>query len=129
MEGRVLSVIVVVVLATTGVASGTTTTPQAGSQQASCDYVSLYEQTIDSVVAVESPIGLGTGLVYRTAENNTSYVVTNAHVVGEAAGATVRFTEGESVSGTVVGRDVFADLAVVQVNQTPDYVESLSVVE
>lgn len=130
MKVRILGVLLVVVVASTGAVSATATERPAATQQASCDYVSLYNETIDSVVSVQSPIGEGSGFVYRASDsNNSSYVVTNAHVVGESPRVVVGFTQGESAPGTVVGRDVFADLAVVRVNQTPEYVESLSVVD
>lgn len=95
-----------------------------------CDYDSLYEQTIDSVVAVRTDSGQGSGFVYRTDEDDSaSYVVTNAHVVGSAESVITEFTRGESEPGTVVGRDRSTDLAVVRVNETPGYVEALSVAD
>lgn len=100
------------------------------SQAASCDYAALYDRTIDSVVAIRTNGGLGSGFVYQTAQgNNTSYVVTNAHVVGETGSVIVQFTPETSREGTVVGRDQLADLAVVRVNQTPESVEALSVAD
>ena len=99
-------------------------------QQAGCDYVSLYNQTIDSVVGVATTSGQGSGFVYQTFENNaTSYVVTNAHVVGDASSVTVQFATEASRTGEVVGRNQLADLAVVRVDDTPSSVEALPVAE
>ncbi len=128
MKRRIFGVILLVVVASTSLGTGTATGQQITPQQAGCDYVSLYDETIDSVVSIQTPIGQGSGFVYRASdENDSSYVVTNAHVVADAGEVLVRFSQGETVTGTVVGSDVFADLAVVRVNQTPGYAEALPV--
>jgi len=93
-----------------------------------CNYTALFDRTIDSVVSVQRVTGQGSGFVYQTEGNgSTSYVVTNAHVVGEASDVTVQFSRGESRAGTVVGTDISSDLAVVEVTDTPEYTEALPV--
>lgn len=100
------------------------------NESATCDYSSLYDRTVDSVVAVKTDTGQGSGFVYRTGENNSSsYIVTNAHVVGSAESVIVGFTREESALGTVVGRDRATDLAVLRANETPGYVEALPVAD
>ena len=96
-------------------------------QNATCDYTSLYNETIDSVVAVRTNSGQGSGFAYQTSENGTSYIVTNAHVVGDNGSVIVQFAQEESRRGEVVGRDRLTDLAVVRVNRTPDYVDALPI--
>ena len=104
--------------------------PTQSQQTTTCDYTSLYNQTIDSVVAVRTNSGQGSGFVYQIPEDNgTSLIVTNAHVVGEAGSVIVQFAQEESRRGEVVGRDQLTDLAVVRVNQTPEYVDALPVSE
>ncbi|WP_348612285.1 S1C family serine protease [Halobaculum rarum] len=127
--------IMVVAPATGGVLASTADgTGIAQSQQtdgaAACNYSSLYDQTIDSVVAIRTDTGQGSGFVYQTGETNSaSYIVTNAHVVGSAESVIVGFARDESKLGTVIGRDRSTDLAVVRVNETPGYVEALSVAD
>lgn len=100
----------------------------AGQVGATCDYPGLYEDAIGSVVQVSRAEGEGSGFVYRTADGNgTSYVLTNQHVVGDAGAVTVRFKEGEYGTGSVVGRDAYADLAVVRVDGTPAYADPLPI--
>ena len=101
----------------------------AGTQQAeaACNYTDLYDQTIESVVSVRTQSGLGSGFAYNVTSNGTSYLVTNAHVVGDADQVVVQFAREDSQVGTVVGTDELADLAVVRVNETPEYVEELPV--
>jgi S1-C subfamily serine protease len=105
-----------------------------GSGAAACNYVDLYNQTIDSVVAIRTGSGLGSGFAYQIDDNdsngsNTSYFVTSAHVVGDADQVIVQFARADSLNGTVVGTDELTDLAVVRVNGTPEYVEPLSASE
>jgi S1-C subfamily serine protease len=118
-------------------ADGTTVTAGPGASGAAaqgstgagvCDYQSLYDETIDSVVAVRTATGQGSGFVYRT-NDSAGYVVTNAHVVESARNVSIQFTRGEARLGTVVGRDAFADLAVVRVGEMPGYVEALPVAD
>lgn len=100
----------------------------AGQAGPTCDYAGLFDETIGSVVLVSRSGGEGSGFVYETFEGNaTSYVLTNEHVVAEAGNVTVRFREGEYGTGTVVGRDAYADLAVVRVDGTPGYADALPI--
>ncbi len=59
----------------------------------------------------EVPRGTGSGFVWGT----DGHVVTNAHVVRGAVGATVRLPGGRAVSARLVGVDDRHDLAVLQV--------------
>lgn len=93
-----------------------------------CNYTDVYRDAIDGVVLVQTQGGLGSGFVWQ-AENDTSYVVTNEHVVGDNATVLVRFSQGETVRGEVAGTDRLSDLAVVRVAETPDYVETLNLSE
>ena len=54
----------------------------------------------------------GTGWVYDT----NGDIVTNEHVIDGATSITVKFPNGSSYKGTVVGSDISTDLAVVHVN-------------
>jgi putative serine protease PepD len=81
---------------------------------------------VDSVVEIDTTEGnsnspfpgaqgssaLGTGWVYDSKGN----IVTNEHVVDGATGVTVKFSDGSTFKGTVVGTDPSTDLAVVHVN-------------
>ncbi|MFC7240202.1 S1C family serine protease [Saliphagus sp. GCM10025317] len=118
---------------------------ESEATEATCDYVSLYEETTPGVVQVqvrpanttdgEAPGGgggLGSGFVYAesnaTADGNeTIYVVTNQHVVTNQTTVTVEFENGESRDGEVVGTDVYSDLAVVAVSSPPESAEVLPV--
>ncbi|WP_135822761.1 S1C family serine protease [Halostella litorea] len=111
------------------------------TQQSACQYQQLYENTSPAVVQVLSDGGQGSGFVFAQ-DNGTSYVVTNEHVVAgvgpsgevdegerETDTVDVRFADGAVRSGNVTGTDVYTDLAVVQVNDTPEGVESIPVAE
>ncbi|MFW5642229.1 MAG: Do family serine endopeptidase [Roseicyclus sp.] len=55
--------------------------------------------------------GQGSGFVI----DEEGFVVTNAHVVGEAASVRVVLADGRELDGSVVGRDTATDLALVKV--------------
>ncbi|NHN42720.1 PDZ domain-containing protein [Halorubellus sp. JP-L1] len=97
----------------------------AVQQNGTCEYTSLYNETIGSVVLVQANEGQGSGFVYERTDNGTSYVVTNQHVVGESATTQIRFNQGENRTGTVVGTAAITDLAVIRVNDAPSYATAL----
>jgi putative serine protease PepD len=73
----------------------------------------VYAAVADGVVAVQVGGGSGTGFVID--ERGT--VVTNAHVVGDASQASVRFGDsGSAVDADVLGSDPSSDLAVLRVD-------------
>jgi S1-C subfamily serine protease len=98
--------------------------PQSTAEQAESGldspYAKLYREVIDSVVLVRAGNSQGTGFVY-----DDSHVVTNAHVVGRASEASVRFSEGDWSTGPVAGTDPHSDLAVVELESLPDAATSL----
>lgn len=78
----------------------------------------IYTKTIDSVVSItcRGKCGntSGTGVVV----SKTGYLVTNAHVVENAASIGVRFTDGSELDAALVGADTVSDLAVLYVDAT-----------
>jgi len=58
---------------------------------------------------------LGSGVVYDT----QGHIITNAHVVENADKVDVTFVDGNSYSAEVVGKDEYADIAVLKI--TDDY--------
>jgi len=57
------------------------------------------------------PIGQGSGVIIDAA----GYIVTNNHVVGDAARVTVHLADGSSHIAEVVGTDKLSDLAVIKI--------------
>jgi S1-C subfamily serine protease len=55
--------------------------------------------------------GTGTGVIYRT----DGFILTNNHVVGKASTIRVTLNDGRTLTGKVVGRDSYTDLAVVKI--------------
>ena len=60
---------------------------------------------------VEVGTSVGSGVLF----DKKGYLVTNAHVVGDAKKVNVSLTDGKTVEGTVVGKDTSTDLAVVKI--------------
>lgn len=56
--------------------------------------------------------GVGSGIIF----DKEGYIATNNHVVGTSKTVIVSLADGQSVEGTVVGRDAKTDLAVVKIS-------------
>ncbi|ANU09390.1 serine protease yyxA [Planococcus antarcticus DSM 14505] len=63
----------------------------------------------------EQAVGTGSGVIYKN-ENGTAYVVTNHHVIDGASGIEVTLSDGSKVEATVVGSDIWTDLAVLEMD-------------
>lgn len=57
------------------------------------------------------PFGAGSGFVIAP----DGYILTNSHVVADAQGIDVTFTEGDSLEAVLIGRDAATDLALIRV--------------
>jgi len=92
-------------------------------------YSNLYDEVIGSVVSIRvgSPTGSGqgSGFVY----DFNGHIVTNQHVVRSADEVEVRFSNGDWRQADVIGTDVYTDLAVVEVDDVPEYAEPLPLAE
>ena len=71
-----------------------------------------------------TPVGNGSGWVYRhtvrdggDASKSGNYVITNAHVVVNAARVVVRFADGSEEVAHVVGTDPLTDVAVLRLDR------------
>jgi len=72
----------------------------------------IYNQLKDSVVLIQTDLGLGSGFVY----DRQGHIVTNHHVIEDAETIQVTFLDGNITSATVVGMDIYSDLAVITVD-------------
>jgi len=79
------------------------------------------DKLYDSVVVVQTSfnnqkVGSGTGFVYKI-DNDKGYIITNNHVVANGNAYSVIFSSGKSVSATLLGSDVYSDIAVLSVDE------------
>jgi S1-C subfamily serine protease len=115
-------------------ASAETAVPAASTSE-SMSVGEIYERTYKSVVEVTSissqstPFGeeqqaqgQGSGFVY----DDEGHIVTNQHVVDGAETVSVRFWDGSTYDGTVVGSDPSTDLAVIKVDAPANVLEPLA---
>lgn len=59
--------------------------------------------------------GNGSGVAFKRAPDGGTYILTNNHVVENAASLTVRNPSGKSWQGTIIGRDADSDIAVIKI--------------
>ena len=76
----------------------------------------IYNQTMRSVVLISVQTSLGGGQGSGFVYDAEGRIITNNHVVEDAVDITVTFIDGTIVPATVVGRDPYVDLAVIDVD-------------
>lgn len=69
---------------------------------------------------------VGSGVIYKKA-GNTVYIVTNAHVVGDKSNQKITFPNGKHVTGKVLGKDQWSDLAVVKAQSADDSLQAIAI--
>ncbi|HSJ34233.1 MAG TPA: trypsin-like peptidase domain-containing protein [Acidimicrobiia bacterium] len=72
------------------------------------------DSLLPSVVQIETPTGLGSGVIY----DSDGLILTAAHVVAGSDQVAVRLSDGSQYTGTVLGGDLPTDIAVVEVDAT-----------
>lgn len=92
----------------------TTTASAAPAQDLESAFISVVAKVSPSVVAIETPNGLGSGVVF----DRQGDIVTNAHVVAGASSYMVFFADGHSRSAELVGAFALDDIAVLRVSET-----------
>jgi S1-C subfamily serine protease len=74
-------------------------------------FIELYNKTRNSVVLIETDTGTGSGWVY----DKEGHIITNNHVVEDAASILVTFQSGTVLPAALIGRDPYSDMAVIRV--------------
>ena len=59
--------------------------------------------------------GIGSGVIYQI-NNNSSYIVTNNHVIDGASQIKVQLHNGKQVEAKLVGTDAVSDIAVLKID-------------
>jgi serine protease Do len=99
------------------------------SVDADGSYAEAYESVVDSVVEIRvyddrGAAGQGAGFVY-----GDGTLVTNQHVVRGASEVYVRFRNSGWLLGEIVATDLYSDLAVLSVADTPENATALSLLD
>jgi putative serine protease PepD len=110
-------------LATNGTCSTTRTAVVIGGANGTAiDAKTIASLVTPSVVSIKvtttSGSGNGSGSIYKSSATS-SYVITNNHVVADAATGgtiTVELVSGDQYKATIVGRDANYDIAVLKIN-------------
>ncbi len=90
-------------------------------QNGTAGLADLYQRVSASVVLVQSTASDGeyqaSGFVYNY--SGMMVVITNFHVIYNTTSVSVTFSSGRGYAATVLGSDVYADLAVLSVHDAP----------
>ncbi|MFB6352666.1 MAG: trypsin-like peptidase domain-containing protein [Halobacteriales archaeon] len=101
----------------------------AGTPPATSPYTRVYREAVDSVVLVQvtGPTfgSQGSGFVF----DDAGRVLTNQHVVADAERIDLRFADGRWRRASVLGTDVYSDLAVLEVQGAGVGIPALPFVE
>lgn len=81
----------------------------------STDLSKVIDQTKAGVVVIETNNALSSGFIYSSNDDAT-YVVTTCHSVNDVSYLKVVFASGASYDASVLGKDIFADIAVLKVD-------------
>lgn len=112
--------------------SVSTTQAQQVSVEVTTDVTSAVEKAADAVVGItnlqsvtdfwnrsgsteETEAGTGSGVIYKK-ENGKAYVITNHHVIEGAESLEVTLADGIKAVATLVGSDIWTDLAVLSID-------------
>ncbi|TWP53308.1 trypsin-like serine protease [Lentzea tibetensis] len=94
------------------VATPAAATARTVAAQSTSDISAIADKVLPSVVQVNLPNGVGSGVVLSA----DGRILTNNHVVSGAQEVSVTFNDGKTAQATVVGTDPSSDLAVLQVS-------------
>ena len=92
------------------------------------DFTKAAEKGIQKAVGISTSSGSGSGAIYKTEKKGDKTlvtIITNYHVVTNEKTVEVLFANEQKIVGTVLGGDIYTDLAVVQV-ETDFAVEAFS---
>ncbi len=83
------------------------------------------EKVYDSVIVVgtykeDRLYAGGSGFIYKT-DGETSYIITNHHVIANGDKFKVTYTDGESKDAKLLGSDQYADIAILSVDTREDF--------
>jgi serine protease Do len=90
-----------------------------GRQQVPPELERMFERFFGDQFDLPQPRGPGKGTGSGVVIDPAGFIMTNAHVVENAAKLTVSFQDGREFSAKVVGRDPYTDVAVVKLEKPP----------
>jgi S1-C subfamily serine protease len=96
------------------------TATASGDRTGSASYTAAYEAAVGSVASVRIYNGSGGRAQGSAFVYDDRHLVTNEHVVSGGSSVFVRFEGGDWQPVSVVGTDVYSDLAVLRVEDRPE---------
>ena len=90
------------------------TTQTSTNSTASATAVAIYQQDSPGVVMITVNVSRGQAIGSGIVVDTKGDILTNAHVIAGAQSIEVAFSDGTTATGTVVGSNTSADLAVIR---------------
>lgn len=87
----------------------------------STDLTKVIEQSKSSVVVVETNNFVSSGIVYKYIEGK-AYIVSSYHGISDDSEIKVTFASGAVYDAKLLGKDIFADLAVLEIDSNVDII-------
>lgn len=81
----------------------------------STDLTEVAQDSYSSVVSVKSSSGQQTGFIYKQ-DNNTAYIVTTFHGIGNENLVSVTFANNKTVPASIIGFDLLRDVAILSID-------------
>lgn len=91
----------------------------------STDLTEVVDKVKSSIVTIDTTSSLASGFIYKYVPNK-AYVVTAFHAVEEAPLLKVIFASGASYDAKIIGKDIYADVAVLEVESPVELVPVLT---
>lgn len=82
-----------------------------GNASATQGQMPSFGQSQGESSTADQPLASGSGFIW----DSDGHIITNAHVVADGTSFTVSFSDGTTVDAILVGKDAYADIAVLQV--------------
>lgn len=89
----------------------------------STDFTRIIDEKKASIVTISANGNISTGFVYKQ-EGETVYIITSYHGIADANSIYVNFENGTNTNATLIGKNIYADIAVVSIT-TPYDIEPL----
>jgi len=81
----------------------------------STDFTKIVDEYKGSVVSINANGSISTGFIYKQ-DGSKTYIISAYHGVADATSYLVSFESGYTINATLIGKNIYADIAILQVD-------------